>query len=83
MGYMSVNSIGRIDLGRGEAGYDIDSMQQVAGHFVEVVDLGDSVYFVDDLVERRLDFGIGLFREKRSLSFEATSVAQELLAVEL
>jgi hypothetical protein len=50
-----VDPVSRVDLGCGQIRDDIDSMQQMAGEFLEILDFADAIHFGNDPVEHAFD----------------------------
>ena len=55
----------------------------MACEFFEVLNLADAIHLVDDFIEYGFNFFVRLFREKRTLEFEAALMAKKLLTIEI
>jgi hypothetical protein len=78
-----VDPVDRIDFGCGEIRYDVDAVKQVAREFFEVFNLADFFHLIDDAIQNRLDFFVGLFLEERPLAFQSAFVPKELFLVKI
>jgi hypothetical protein len=76
-----MNPINGIHFRRREIGDDIDSVQQVAGKFFEILDLADLVHFIDNSIQYGLDLLVCFLLKERPLAFQPALMPEKFLLV--